>query len=182
MNAETPRCSRPRSPTGWDSQTAMAAAAPHPQSRRWPRSRPCPAPESESPSPQIPDSFATAAAQIAHPASPSPREIPPLHGSAPSAASHCQTAAPPHSAQPPASSPPPQTPSPPARDETPSPRRVRCGTASGPSRIESLFMNRGSGFIYASCASLSTRPMASIICSNCDTSTPNCLRPAAVSV
>src|ERR1017187_2201540 len=119
-NAENSRFFRqPTSPAS-DSQTAAAPAAPHPQTRRWPRSRPSPAPESQSPSLQIRDSCASAAAQNANPAPPTPLERPPRDGFPPSAASYCPTAASRHTALPPASFPQSQIPFLVRLDQTPS--------------------------------------------------------------
>src|ERR1017187_7176509 len=126
-NAENSRFFRPPTSPASDSQTAAAPATPHPQTRRWPRLRPSPAPESQSPSPQIRDSYASAAAQNANPAPPTPLERPPRDGFPPSAASYCPTVSLRHTARPPASFPQSQIPFPLRLDGTPSLRPTHCG-------------------------------------------------------
>ncbi len=104
--------------------------------------------------------------------------IPPPRGSAPSIASHCRTAASPHSVPPPAPCLRPQTPSPTRHDETPSPRSAHREISRVRRRV-AVYAENAASRPHASC---STRPIAAIICWNSESSTPSCFFPAAVSV
>src|SRR5207248_1758807 len=108
---------------------------------------------------------------------------PPRPGFALRTADRCQTAAGPHDALVLRTSPGRETLLPPARDERPSPPPVRDGTGDARS-VVAVSSKRGATYLsrdlsYASCR---TRPIAAIIDSYCDISSPSCLRPSRVSV